>query len=329
MIPVLVEVVKSIKNVVVKMTKETRHEQSLKLDMPFNEALERFSSVNIKDITEVDEEISNGKKPTPFVKWVGGKRFLIPELIKRLPKEFNNFYEPFVGGGALFFEIYKDIKFAYLSDINLDLVFAYNVIKKDPDRLIELLKEHSQNHNDDYYYKIRGQHDLQDPIKIVARFLYLNRTCFNGLYRVNKSGKFNVPVGRYKNPNIVQEENIRACNIAFKKAKIEYKTYLDVEPEKNDFVYIDPPYQPTDDTSFTTYTKQDFTEKDQVNLRDYITKLHKIGAKIMLSNSKTKFIEDIYKDKIFNIDIVNAPRFINCKPDGRDLVEEVIIRNYE
>lgn len=296
--------------------------------MDFDEALGRFASVNIKDISEI-EEISNGKKPSPFVKWVGGKRFLISELIKRLPKAFNNYYEPFVGGGALFFEIYPDIKFAYLSDINFDLMITYKVIQKDPEKLIELLKVHSNNHNKEYYYKIREQYELQNQIEIAARFIYLNRTCFNGLYRVNKNGQFNVPIGRYTNPNIIQEENIKAVSITLNQAKIECKNYLDVKPIEDDFVYIDPPYQPTADTSFITYTKQGFTEKDQVNLRDYVLRLHKKGTKVMLSNSKVAFIEDLYKDKIFNIDIVKAPRLVNCKPNGRNLVEEVIIRNYE
>lgn len=305
------------------MTKES----NLKLNIPFDEALERFSSVNIKDITEIEPE-TNGKKPAPFVKWVGGKRFLIQELVSKLPKEFNNYYEPFIGGGALFFEIYESLKFAYLSDINFDLMITYKVIQKNPDKLIGLLKIHAKNHDEKYYYKIRNQHDLQDPIEIAARFIYLNRTCFNGLYRVNKSGQFNVPIGRYTNPNIIQEDNIKAVSQALQKAKIECKSYLQINPEKDDFVYIDPPYQPTADTSFTTYTKYDFTEKDQVELRDYILRLHKKGVKVILSNSNVAFIQDLFKDKIFNIDIVKAPRFINCKPDGRDLVEEVIIRNY-
>lgn len=309
------------------MVEKTKHEQSLNLDMPFDEALKRFTSVNIKDVTEIEPE-TNGKKPAPFVKWVGGKRFLIPELIKRLPKQFNNYYEPFIGGGALFFEIYKSLKSAYLSDINFDLMITYKAIQKNPDKLIELLKIHAKNNDEKYYYKIRSRHDLQDPIEIAARFIYLNRTCFNGLYRVNKNGQFNVPVGRYTNPNIIQEDNIRAVNIALQKAKIECKSYLQVTPGKDDFVYIDPPYQPTNDTSFTTYTKHDFTEKDQAELRDYVLRLSKKGVKVMLSNSKVAFIEDLYKDKIFNIDIVKAPRLINCKPNGRDLVEEVIITNY-
>jgi len=266
--------------------------------------------------------------PHPFVKWAGGKRCLLNDLIANLPENFGDYYEPFIGGGALFFALHKKIKKAHLSDINLDLVYVYNAIKKDPHQLMEALKIHANNHSKDYYYSIRSKHDFEDSIDIAARFLYLNRTCYNGLYRVNKAGQFNVPMGNYKNPNIVQEVNILACHEALKKAKIEYNDFDHIHPKENDFVYFDPPYHPTDEASFTSYTKQNFTETDQVRLRDFAINLHRKGVKVMLSNSNTKFIRDIYKNKAFTILIVNAPRYVNCKSEGRSAVEEVLIRSY-
>jgi DNA adenine methylase len=165
---------------------------------------------------------------------------------------------------------------------------------------------------------------------MAARFLYLNKTCFNGLYRVNKSGYFNTPMGSYKNPSIVQEDNIRACNIALQKARLVHGDFEIVRNfvQKGDFVYFDPPYHPTTETSFTAYTEHSFTEKDQVRLRDFLLELHKKGTYIMLSNSKTKLIEDIYRHKYFTKHIVRAPRFVNCKPQERNKIEEYLITNY-
>ena len=263
-------------------------------------------------------------KATPFLKWVGGKRSIIGELKSRLPDKFNNYYEAFVGGGALFFEIAPEIKKAFLSDTNMDLVITYSVIKKDPDKLIELLRKHKNNHTDEYYYKVRAMHTLSDPVEIAARMIYLNKTCFNGLFRVNKKGEFNNAVGKYNNPGICQEDNIRACSKALKSVTIEEKDYTKIKPISGDFVYFDPPYHPINKTSFTAYTKLGFTEKDQSDLANFCTELSKQGVKIMVSNSNTKFIRDLYKSNIFKIGIVNAPRSLN----GRSPVEEVLITNY-
>jgi DNA adenine methylase len=246
-----------------------------------------------------------------------------------MPKSFCNYYEPFVGGGALFYEIHGTIDKAYLSDKNLDLIITYQVVKNNVEELIKQLIVHSLKHDPDYYYKVRARHNLQDPIKIAARFLYLNKTCYNGLYRVNKKGEFNVPVGRYKNPNIIQESNLQLCSKALQKAKIEYRSYLSIDPKAGDFVYCDPPYHPINGSSFTSYTKGDFNDDDQIQLRDFAISLHNKGAKVMLSNSNTEFIRNLYKNKPFNVKIVNAPRFVNCKPGGRDNVEEVLITTYD
>ena len=294
------------------------------LDMDFNEALERFAGADIRDLEETPIEGT----ATPFAKWAGGKRSIINELVDNLPSEFGDYYEPFVGGGALFFHLQSQLKKAYLSDINIDLIFAYAVIKKDPLALIEILRKHKEKHNPDYYYRVRKKHDLEDTIEVAARFLYMNKTCFNGLYRVNKSGEFNVPVGKYKNPNIVQEKNIPLCNQVLQKAEITYQKYTKIQPKSGDFVYFDPPYHPLNSTSFTSYTKFDFTEQNQIELRDFALSLHKKGVLVMLSNSNTEFIRDLYKGSPFSVRIVHAPRPVNCKASGRNNVEEVLITTY-
>jgi DNA adenine methylase len=275
-----------------------------------------------------DEVVPVGNFPVPFIKWVGGKRCLIKDLISHSPEKFETYYEPFVGGGALFFALHNKIKKAQISDSNLDLILTYRAIQKEPENLIALLKKHKTNHSKEYYYKIRKLHDIKNPLDKAARLIYLNRTCYNGLFRVNKSGEFNVPMGTYKNPTIVNEPNILACHKILKDTKIEWRNFDTIKPKSGDFVYCDPPYHPTDEISFTNYTRLDFTEKDQVNLRDFAVNLTKKGVKVMLSNSNTPFIRDIYKGSIFHINIVTAPRFVNCKKDKRNPVEEVIITNY-
>jgi DNA adenine methylase len=267
----------------------------------------------------------------PFLKWAGGKRSLLNAMRPLLPEQLNTYYELFVGGGALFFALGERITKAYLSDNNLDLIITYQVIKEDPTHLIARLKELADGHSKEQYYRVRDKEpDKGDKLAVAARLIYLNKTCFNGLFRVNKAGKFNVPIGDYKNPNIVGEENLLACHKALQKATITFHPYDKVEhkPKKGDFCYLDPPYHPTAGDSFTAYTKHSFTEQDQINLRDYALKLHKAGVKVMLSNSKTEFIERLYRGKGFHLHPVKAPRTVNCKPGGRGAVEEYLITNY-
>lgn len=304
---------------------QKKYEEPFQLDMGFNEALQRFSRVNTKDLLTATDEVIQGKA-TPFLKWVGGKRGIIEELKSRMPDSYGDYYESFVGGGALFFELLP--KKAHISDANLDLILTYKVIQNDVEKLITVLKKHQKHHCEEYYYRIRAKHNLDDPIDIAARMIYLNKTCFNGLYRVNKKGEFNTPMGKYTNPGICQEDNLRACNKALKGTSIEYKDYTKIEPKSGDFVYFDPPYHPTSETSFTAYSMLDFTEKDQQNLADFCKELHKKGVKIMLSNSNTPFIRNLYSGKMFKTAIVKAPRLVNCKPNGRKDVEEVLITNY-
>jgi DNA adenine methylase len=302
-----------------------KREEPLQIDMDFTEALERFAGVNTR---ELEEEPAPYGKAAPFVKWAGGKRSIIEELAVNVPSQFNDYYEAFIGGGALFYHLQDRINTAYLSDINFELVITYNVIKNNVEELITLLKAHQEKHSEEYYYKVRSQNFLQDPIKIAARFLYLNKTCYNGLYRVNRKGEFNTPMGSYKNPDVVQEKNLKLCQTALQIANINYWQFDQITPKEGDFVYFDPPYHPISDTSFTSYTKLDFAEPDQVRLRDFALALHKRGVKVMLSNSNAKLIRTLYKDKPFIIRSVHAPRNINCKPSERNNVEELLITTY-
>ena len=263
----------------------------------------------------------------PFVKWVGGKRSLIHAIVPRLPETFNTYYEPFVGGGALYFAIADQLKRAVLSDINSDLITTYKIIKDEPDRLVHSLKRHARNHSPEYYYTIR-QRTPRAETEIASRFLYLNKTCYNGLYRVNSRGVFNTPLGRYQNPNIVQDENIFACSAVLKKTTLLSGDFTAINPKRGDFVYFDPPYYPVNDVSFTSYSKDDFTADDQVRLHDFIVDLHNRGVHVMLSNSKTPFIKRLYAEPFFTHHIVKAPRFINCKAHDRGEVNELLITNY-
>ena len=242
------------------------------------------------------------KKPKPFVKWVGGKRQLLKQFRENnlYPKNFNpevnTYYEPFVGGGAVFFELIPQK--SVLSDLNSELVKTYNVIKKDPESLIKSLKKHK--HNKEYFLKIRSRNTLKlSDLEIASRFIYLNRTAFNGMYRVNKQGKYNVPFGSHKNPMICDEENIRLVSKILKKVSIKNQDYVKVLDcaKKGDFIYFDPPYYPVSKTaSFTSYTANSFLESEQEQLRDAFIKLHEKGCYVMLSNSDTSFIEGLYKN---------------------------------
>lgn len=296
--------------------------------MGFGEAIQRYLKVNTKDIAQVEEEKDPQDKAAPFIKWVGGKRSIISEITARIPKKINSYWEPFLGGAALFYELNGGPKKSFLSDVNIDLVITYKVVQKDVESLIKQLKVHEKKHNEEYYYKIREKQHLEDPIELAARFIYLNRTCYNGLYRVNSKGEFNVPIGSYTNPDISQEDRLRKCSNALKRADIKHLDFTEINPQAGDFVYFDPPYHPTTETSFTKYASGDFTEKDQARLRNFAIELHKKGVNVMLSNSNTPFINDLYKSSIFKIGIVNAPRMVNCKPNKRNSVEEVLITNY-
>lgn len=296
-----------------------------------------FSHVDSSDlIKNVKKFLDN--KPKPFVKWVGGKRQLLKqfkELDLYPPQDFdpskNTFFEPFVGGGAVFFDLLP--KNAVISDLNIELVTTYRVIKNDVDKLITSLKKHV--YDKEYYLKIRAlKADTLSDIEIASRFIYLNRTCFNGMYRVNKSGHFNVPFGRYTNPVICDETNLRNVSKALAQVTIKNQDYKFVlkEAKKGDFIYFDPPYHPVSDTaSFTSYTKEGFEGKEQIALRDVFKELNERGCYVMLSNSDTPFIHDIYNeisDKKVKINIVKATRAINSNAKKRGKIGEVLVTNY-
>jgi DNA adenine methylase len=272
----------------------------------------------------------------PVVKWVGGKRQIIDEIIKYVPDSFSTYYEPFLGGGAVLFELQP--KKAFVNDINEELMNIYEVIKDNVDELIEGLKRHKIKNDKAYFYEIREldrdreQYNLLTPVERASRIIYLNKTCYNGLFRVNKSGEFNAPFGNYKNPNIVNETTLRAVSAYFNKAKIRF-TCQDFEDalkwsRKGAFVYLDPPYDPVSETaSFTGYDKGGFDRNEQIRLKKTCDKLNKKGIKFLLSNSATDFIMDLYQD--YKIEIIQAKRAINSKADKRGNVDEVLVMNFE
>lgn len=276
------------------------------------------------------------EKPKPFVKWVGGKRQLLRqfrELGLYPPEEFdplvNTYFEPFVGGGAVFFDLLPQK--AELSDLNNELVVTYNVIKNDVAALVKSLKKHK--YNKDYYLKIRAKNPKkQSAIEIASRFIYLNRTGFNGMYRVNSHGEFNVPFGKYTNPTICDKENLYRTSKALQKVTIKLQDYKNVlnKAKKGDFVYFDPPYYPLSKTaSFTSYTAVPFFENEQTELRDTFVELHKRGCYVMLSNSDTPFINKIYSGiPDIKITKVKAGRAINSQAAKRGKITEVLVTNY-
>lgn len=273
------------------------------------------------------------KLVSPVVKWVGGKRQLLDQIIPLLPNKITSYCEPFLGGGAVLFSIQPHK--AIVNDLNGDLIIVYKVIKEQVDELIISLHKHENTQ--DYFYKIRDldrdkrvYQDLSDVEK-ASRLIYLNKTCYNGLFRVNQAGEFNSPFGHYKSPNIINEPVLRAVNKYFNHNEIvflneDFATTLD-RLKKGAFVYLDPPYDPVSDTaSFTGYNKGGFDRNEQIRLKNCCDMLTKKGIKFMLSNSATDFIKDLYSDYI--ISIVKAKRAINVDANKRGEIDEVIIRNY-
>ena len=274
-------------------------------------------------------------KAKPFVKWVGGKRQLLNQFRDNTlyPKKFNpsenKYYEPFAGGGAVFFDILPEK--AVLSDLNKELVTTYNVIKKDVESLIKSLKKHKNEK--EYFLEMRARDwkEMND-VDVASRFIYLNRTAFNGMYRVNKSGGYNVPFANYKNPKICDEDNLRSVSKLLKKVSIKHQDYKNVlkNAQKGDYIYLDPPYYPVSKTSsFTSYTADAFLEKEQEELKETFHELSKKGCYVMLSNSDTPFIKELYsKVPKAKIHTVMAGRAINSNGSGRGKIKEVVITNY-
>ena len=278
--------------------------------------------------------MKKNKLVAPILKWVGGKRQLLETFKPLFLKKFTSYCEPFLGGGAVFFHLQP--KTAFVNDINEDLILVYKIIRDNvEDLIIELSK---YQNNAEFFYKIRDldrnkeKYSILSEIERAARIIFLNKTCYNGLYRVNNSGEFNTPFGNYKNPNIINAPVLRAVSKYLNDAEItltslDYAEILSNIP-KNTFVYLDPPYDPISTTSnFTGYSKGGFTREDQIRLRECCDNLDGKGIKFMLSNSATDFILEQYSK--YNIKIIQAKRFINSVGSGRGNVDEVVIRNYE
>lgn len=299
----------------------------------------------------------------PFLKWAGGKRQLLPDLISRLPKsiidskKIENYIEPFIGGGSFFFYLNNnyEIKNAYIADVNKDLILTYKTIQNNLNDLLVELKKLQDNYfkhtslesKQIFFYEIRKEFNknLEYKLKKVsksfcakrsAQVIFLNRTCFNGLYRQNKKGEFNVPFGKYKNPTICDEDNLKNVNLSLKNVIIEHGDFELSEKysSKNSLIYLDPPYRPIKSTSsFTSYSKDNFSEEDQKRLAKYFTRLNKKRCSLILSNSDPKnydksdnFFDDLYNE--FFITRVSAKRTINSKVEGRGNVLELMITNY-
>lgn len=294
---------------------------------------------------------------SPVLKWAGGKGMLLPQLSEKYPSELHRgaikkYIEPFVGGGAVFFDIANSyaVEEAYLLDINPELVILYNVIKNNVFELIEELEGLQSSYflsedKKEVYYKIRDEYNIFDKkinankysisfVRRAALTIFLNRTCFNGLFRVNSKGLFNVPIGSYKRPRILDVDNLIAVSKVFKKATIlqaDFANALDFV-DKDTFIYYDPPYRPLKDTSFTTYTKEPFDDLEQIRLKETFERAHQKGALQMLSNSDPTnagddpFFDELYKE--YNIYRVLAKRLINSDANGRGGIREILITNY-
>ncbi len=301
----------------------------------FNLLHEELSDIVSTDLIErLAASVAKNRLVAPVVKWVGGKRQLLDSIRPLLPKQISSYCEPFVGGGALLFDLQP--KKAAINDINADLISMYRVIRDNVEALIETLATYKNT--SEFFYKIRDLDRAPDTfselsdVEKAARFIYLNKTCYNGLYRVNNAGEFNVPFGSYKNPNIVNAPVLRAVSKYINVSSISMTTddYTEVlaDVKKGTFVYLDPPYDPISSTSnFTGYTKGGFTREDQIRLRECCDALDKRGVKFLLSNSATDFIKEQYAG--YYITIVQAQRNINSVGSRRGNIDEVLVRNYE
>ena len=285
------------------------------------------------------QNFQNTKKtPKPFIKWAGGKSQLLDQFTPLFPKQFNNYFEPFTGSAAVFFYLYTlretgtiSFKNARLTDLNDELILVYKTVRDNVDELISLLASHRQSHNKEYYYHVRSvKPETLSDTERAARFIYLNKTCFNGLYRVNRSGQFNVPMGSYKNPQIFNEGELRSASESLRGVDLAVANYADVllHAKSGDFFYFDPPYLPISKTSyFTGYTKYPFAEKEQQELKDVFLQLDKSGCKVMLSNSWADLILDLYRD--YNLIEVKASRAINSDAEKRGKISELVVINYD
>jgi DNA adenine methylase len=277
---------------------------------------------------EVLTAIADEQKPEtqsigarPFLKWVGGKRSILDELQKRLPARYNIYHEPFIGGGALFFAVQPQK--ASLSDINFHLMLTYIAVRDDVNGLIAALKVHQSRHDKEYFARARERLSKeQDTTRVASLLIYLNKTCFNGLYRVNKAGEFNVPMGSYEDPNLFEEDVLRNDSAALKGVQLQQGHFSQMEIAREDFFYLDPPYHKL----YDGYNGSGFGDDEHKKLAALCKEIHESGAFFMLSNSDTPFVRELYKG--FQIDTVSASRSVSCKAHQRGKENELIIRNY-
>jgi DNA adenine methylase len=265
--------------------------------------------------------------PRPFLKWAGGKGQLIQQYTPYFPTIYETYYEPFLGGGAIFFHLLPQR--SVLTDINPELVNVYRSIRDQVEPVIAWLKKHESAHSYEYYYQMRANPGTTS-VERAARLIYLNRTCFNGLYRENSQGMFNVPMGRYKNPRICNPDLLRSVSLALKQTRLEVRPFdaiLSEAKTSQDFVYFDPPYHPISATSnFTAYNRYSFHQADQIKLRDTAVELANRGVKVMLSNSDCPFIRELYQN--FTIHTITAMRAINSNAEKRGKITEVLVTSY-
>jgi DNA adenine methylase len=276
-----------------------------------------------------DERISRGEKRAlarPFLKWVGGKRQLLPAIRQHVPTSYRTYHEPFLGGGALFFDLRPSR--AVLTDSNVRLIRAYQGVRDDCERVIELLRSYEHKHTKDFYLGLRKVDiDAQSDVEVAAWLIYLNRTGYNGLYRVNRSNQFNVPFGRYENPTICDAGNLRACSRALREADLQIKDFKVVldQAKRGDFVYFDPPYVPLSTTSsFTAYTQHGFGWDSQIELHDTAKKLKRRGVQVLVSNSASVEVQKLYA-RGFHHERVEANRAVNSRADRRGKISELLI----
>ncbi|BAY11278.1 DNA adenine methylase [Calothrix sp. NIES-2098] len=276
-------------------------------------------------VSQIPKEIC----PRPFLKWAGGKSRLIQQYIPYLPTKYKTYFEPFIGGGAVFF--YLQPQAAVITDINAELIITYRCVRDKVEELIGLLQEHKTRHNRDYYYSVRANPGSTDLEK-AARLIYLNKTCFNGLYRVNSKGQFNVPIGRYENPNICDEYLLRSASAALSHTEIKQADFVEVlnhATNSDNFVFCDPPYHPISSTSyFTGYNRDSFSKADQERLRDTCATLANRGVQVMICNSDCEFIRNLYQEINFNIYPIAAARSINSNTKKRGTIYELLITSY-
>lgn len=268
------------------------------------------------------EKLHKHIEARPFVKWVGGKKSVLNELLNHIPKKITSYNECFVGGGALFFALKP--KKARLSDINPHLIQSYQAIRDDVSGVINELRRHKKLHTKPYFLKIRKLLSTEsDAVKLAGYLIYLNKTCYNGLYRVNKAGEFNAPLGSYKNPSILDEENLRSVSKTLQGVTIKEASFENIRIQKDAFYYLDPPYH----QAYNSYNVWRFGEEEHEKLAKKCHEIDSKGGYFLVSNSNTEFVRNLYRD--FAIDEIMAGRYVSCKPDQRGKQSELLIRNYD